>query len=119
MTDAAIDTKTVVIADDHAIVREGIAAICETAASLRVMGQAADGESAIQMIRSLTPDFALLDFNMPKCTGVEVVRELKKEHCPTKLMILSINRDDQTVRQALAAGADAYLLKDGPARHLV
>ncbi len=114
-----LKTLTVVIADDHAIVREGIAAICETTASLQVLGQCSDGEAALTMIREKQPDFALLDFNMPGRTGVEVVRELKSTGFPTKLMILSINRDEQTVREALAAGADAYLLKDGPARHLV
>lgn len=112
------ETISVVLADDHAIVREGIAALCTTHASIRVIGLCSDGQAALEMIRSLRPDFAILDMNMPGLTGVEVVRKLRLSGCPTRLMILSIARDDETVIQALNAGADAYLLKDGPVRHL-
>ncbi|MCL4402039.1 MAG: response regulator transcription factor [Acidobacteria bacterium] len=107
------------IADDHAIVREGIAALCAAQAGIEVAGQCADGHSAIDMILALRPDFAILDLNMPGLTGLEVVRRLRELHCATRLMILSISRDEATVAQALRAGADAYLLKDGPSRHLL
>lgn len=111
------DQISVVLADDHNIVREGIAALCATN-GMRVLGQAADGPAAIEMIQSLQPDFAIIDFNMPSMTGVEVVRRLRTAGCRAKLMILSISRDETTVLEAIRAGADAYLLKDGPARHL-
>jgi DNA-binding NarL/FixJ family response regulator len=110
---------SIVLADDHAIVREGIAALCETHPELSVTGQCADGQAAFELIRSAKPDFAILDLNMPKLTGVQVVRKLREDQCPTKLVILSIVRDENTVLEALHAGADAYLLKDGPARHLL
>lgn len=110
---------SVVIADDHAIVREGIAALCAASPELTVTGQCSDGESAIEMIRSLKPDFAILDLNMPKLTGLDVVRRLRDSGCATRLMILSICRDEATIGEILRAGADAYLLKDGPARHLL
>ncbi len=110
---------SVVIADDHTIVREGIAALCATNPELAVIGQCADGETAIDMIRNLKPDFAILDLNMPKLTGLEVVRRLRESGCPTRLMVLSICRDEATVGEILRAGADAYLLKDGPSRHLL
>jgi len=109
---------TVVLADDHAIVREGFASLCE-ANGMRVLGQCSDGPSAIETVLATRPDFAILDLNMPGMTGIEAVRRLRNAGCPSKLMILSISRDDKTVIEALRAGADAYLLKDGPARHLL
>ena len=109
---------TVILADDHNIVREGIAALC-TANGMRVLGQASDGGGAIEMIESLLPDFAILDLHMPGFTGVEAIRRLRAQNCKTKLMILSISREENAVMEALRAGADAYLLKDGPSRHLL
>jgi DNA-binding NarL/FixJ family response regulator len=109
---------TVVLADDHNIVREGIAALCAKE-GLRVLGQCSNGADAVEMISQLKPDFALLDMNMPVLTGVEVIRRLRANGCTTKLIILSISRQDATVTEAIRAGADAYLLKDGPSRHLM
>jgi DNA-binding NarL/FixJ family response regulator len=113
-----LEPTTVVLADDHAIVREGIAALC-AAHGMRILGQVADGVAAVQMIQELKPDFAILDLHMPQITGVEAIRRLRQNHCPAKLMILSISREENTVMEALRAGADAYLLKDGPSRHLL
>lgn len=108
---------TVVLADDHAIVREGIAALCAEQ-GMRIVGQCADGPSAVEMVMSLKPDFAILDMQMPGMTGVETIRNLRAAGSTAKLMILSVTREDSSVIEALRAGADAYLLKDGPSRHL-
>jgi DNA-binding NarL/FixJ family response regulator len=113
-----LQATTVVLADDHEIVREGFAALC-AANGMRILGQAADGPSALALIESTRPDFAILDLHMPGLTGAEVIRRLRGAGAATKLMILSISREDSTVMDALRAGADAYLLKDGPARHLL
>ncbi len=86
---------------------------------MRVLGQCSDGASAVEMITALQPDFGLLDMNMPVLSGTEVVRKLRAAGCTTKLMILSISRQDATVNEAIRAGADGYLLKDGPSRHLL
>jgi DNA-binding NarL/FixJ family response regulator len=110
---------TLVIADDHAMVREGIAALCATNPELLVVGQCSDGLAALEMIRAQKPDFAILDLNMPKLSGIDVVRRLRETDSPTRLMILSISRDEHAVAEALQAGAHAYLLKDGPSRHLL
>jgi DNA-binding NarL/FixJ family response regulator len=112
------DQTSVVLADDHNIVREGIAALC-AANGMRVMGQVSDGPAAIDMIEQVKPDFAILDLHMPSMTGVEVIRRLRANGCKAKLMILSISREEGTVMESLRAGADAYLLKDGPGRHLL
>ena len=109
---------TVVLADDHAIVREGIAALC-TSHGMKVLGQVSDGGAAVEMITALNPDFAILDLHMPSVTGVEAIRRLRAAGSTVKLMILSISREENTVMEALRAGADAYLLKDGPGRHLI
>ncbi len=115
---ADLASTTVVLADDHAIVREGFAALCEVN-GMRVVGQCSDGPSAVETILAKQPDFAILDLHMPGMTGVEVIRRLRNAGCPTKIMILSISREERPVIEALRAGADAYLLKDGPLRHLL
>jgi DNA-binding NarL/FixJ family response regulator len=110
--------STVVVADDQAIVREGFAALC-SGAGMRVVSECPDGAAALQAITSLQPDFAILDLHMPVMTGVDVVRRLRGAGTATKLLILSISREENCVLEALRAGADAYLLKDGPFRHLL
>ncbi len=110
--------STVVLADDHAIVREGFSALC-TAHGMRVLEECANGISAFEAISNCKPDFAILDLHMPGMTGIEVIRRLRAAGCSTKLIILSISREEPTVMEALRAGADAYLLKDGPSRHLL
>jgi len=109
---------TVVLAEDHAIVREGIAALCANY-GMTILEQCADGLAAFNAVTRLKPDFAILDLHMPGMTGVEAIRRLRAAGCPTKLLILSISREESTVLEALRAGADAYLLKDGPSRHLL
>ncbi len=113
-----LEGATVILADDHHIVREGLASLCG-GFGLRVLGECADGASALQMITALQPDFAILDLHMPHMTGVEAVRKLRAGGCTAKLLILSISREESLVMEALRAGADAYLLKDGPSRHLL
>src|ERR1017187_3199913 len=103
---------TVVLADDHHIVREGFAALC-AANGMQVIGQCSEGPAAFEMILELRPDFAILDLHMPVMTGVEVIRRLLGRGCTAKLLILSISREEKTVIEALRAGADGYLVKDG------
>ncbi len=111
-------TITIVLADDHAIVREGIASLC-AAHGFTILGECSDGAAAVEMVLDRKPEFAILDLHMPGLSGLEAVRRLRAAGCGSKLMILSIGRDETTVMDALRAGADAYLLKDGPSRHLL
>jgi DNA-binding NarL/FixJ family response regulator len=101
-TSLTTSVTTVVLADDHAIVREGIASLC-TANGMRVLGQVSDGGAAIEMITALQPDFAILDLHMPMVTGVEAIRRLRSQGCTVKLLILSISREEGTVMEALRA----------------
>jgi DNA-binding NarL/FixJ family response regulator len=109
---------TLVLADDHGIVREGIAAFCNSRPELKILGQSSDGAEAVDLILSLKPDFAVLDLNMPKLSGLEVIRRVRQAKSETKLIVLSISRDDHVIRDLFRSGANGYLLKDGPARHL-
>jgi DNA-binding NarL/FixJ family response regulator len=110
---------TMILADDHGVVREGVAAFCQaTHPEIKIVGQCNNGEEAVQMILSQRPDFAVVDLNMPKMSGLEVVRRVRQAHCETHVVILSINRDENTIRELFRSGADGYVLKDGPARHL-
>ncbi len=118
MTPSTDQNTTVVLADDHNIIREALAALCAKE-GLEVLGQCPDGASAVDMILTLKPEFALLDMDMPVLTGVEVIKRLQAAACPTKRIILSVSRKESTVSEAMRAGANAYLLKDGPFRHLM
>jgi two-component system, NarL family, response regulator NreC len=109
---------TIVLADDHGIVREGIAAFCNSRPELKILGQSSDGAEAVELILSLKPDFAVLDLNMPKVSGLDVIRRVRQAKSETKLIVLSINRDENVIRELFRSGANGYLLKDGPARHL-
>jgi DNA-binding NarL/FixJ family response regulator len=109
---------TVVLADDQAIVREGFAALCRER-GIEILGQASDGPQALEMVQNLKPTFAILDLQMPGMSGAEVIRRLRQSGYTGKLLILSFSQEDSTVMEALRAGADGYLLKDGPFRHLL
>jgi DNA-binding NarL/FixJ family response regulator len=109
---------TIVLADDHGIVREGIAAYCRSRPEITIAGQCSDGEEALETILARKPDFAVLDLNMPKLGGLDVVRKVRQAKCATKVIILSISRDESIIRELFRSGADGYVLKDGPARHL-
>jgi DNA-binding NarL/FixJ family response regulator len=111
-------TITLTLADDHGIVREGIAAFCNCRPDLQILGQSSDGAEALDQILTLQPDFAVLDLNMPRLSGIEVIRRARIARSETKLVILSISRDENIIREVFRCGANGYLLKEGPARHL-
>ena len=116
---AELKPISVLFADDHAVVREGFVALCSQHPSLRVVGQCADGVAALQMIQATAPDFAFLDLDMPKLSGIELIRKLRQEGHSGKLVILSMNRNEFTAALALREGADGYVVKGGPFRHVL
>ncbi len=103
---------TVVIADDHGVVRQGIRGVLEAIDGLRVVGEAGDGDEALTMVQELAPDIVVLDVNMPARTGLEVAAELRDTGHPTRVLILSMHDDPEYVLQAVRSGADGYVLKD-------
>jgi RNA polymerase sigma factor (sigma-70 family) len=106
----------VLIADDHAVVRQGIRAVLETAEDLEVVGEAGTGEETLQLVEERNPDVLVLDVNMPGTDGLEVTRSLREEGRDCRILILSMHDNPEYVLQALRLGADGYVLKDaGPA----
>ena len=101
----------ILIADDHPVVREGLAAILELEEDLEVVGQAHDGEAACKLYRELSPDIVILDLRMPKKDGIEVVTELMSLRPRPRIIILTHSAKAEDLRRALAAGAKSYLLK--------
>lgn len=109
----------IVIVDDHEVLRTGTRQILETAPDMVVVGEADDGESALQMVKELRPDVVLVDIRLPGYNGIEVARQVTNSHPDTKVVILSAYDDPEYLRAALAAGAAGYLLKTMPRDELV
>ena len=110
---------TVLLADEDALRRDGLAAVLRANEGIEVVGGCPDGQAALDEIRETRPDVAVVDLNLPGLHGIELVRRVRGESLGTKVVILSGTTDDEIVREVVRAGADAYLLKNGPARHLV
>src|SRR4026207_747286 len=103
---------TVLIADDHTIVRQGLKHLVEMSEDIEVIGEAADGEAVIKEAKRLLPNVILLDIAMPKSSGIQSARRLSKEVSVAKIWMLSTYHDDQEVHLAIAAGATGYLMKE-------
>ena len=107
------------LADDHTVVRAGIRQILETAADIKVIAEAEDGEQAIEVIRASTPDVAVLDVRMPKASGIDVTRWIRENAPSTAVLVLSAYDDDPYVLAVLQAGANGYVLKNADAEDIV
>jgi DNA-binding NarL/FixJ family response regulator len=106
-----------IVVDDHALFRAGLISLLSEMEGLEILGEAGDGESAVQLARSKKPDLVLMDVNMPGIGGVEAVRQLRKtETC--RILMLTISRNDEDLFGAIAAGADGYILKDAEPEEL-
>jgi DNA-binding NarL/FixJ family response regulator len=101
----------VLIADDHAILREGVRALLSASDDIEVVGQAADGLQAIEQVAKLDPDVVLMDIAMPGLGGLEATIELKKQGARAKVLVLSQYEDREYVRRLLKAGVSGYVLK--------
>jgi DNA-binding NarL/FixJ family response regulator len=106
------DKKTVLIVEDHQLLRDGLKAMLSASNDYEVIGEAQDGQDAIRQIKSSKPDLVLLDITMPKVDGFSVLRAIKKERPGTRVLMLTVHESDQYVHEAFRAGADGYCLKD-------
>jgi NarL family two-component system response regulator LiaR len=109
----------IIIADDHAVVREGTRTLLEREADMELVGEAENGEKAVRLIETLKPDVAILDINMPALSGIEVTRQAKPISPQTAILILTAYDNDEYIFALLEAGAAGYLLKDAPGQELV
>lgn len=114
-----MDKIRIVIADDHAVVREGTRTLLERETDMEVVGEAADGEEAISVIEKTKPDVAVLDISMPRLSGIEVTKRIKPHFPNMAILILTAYDNDEYVFALLEAGAAGYLLKDVHGREIV
>jgi NarL family two-component system response regulator LiaR len=109
----------ILVADDHAVVREGLRALIETEPEMELVGEAADGVEAVRQACALEPDVILLDLVMPRKGGIEAIREIKEEKPAARVLVLTSFAEDDKVFPAIKAGAQGYLLKDASPRELL
>lgn len=102
----------IIVADDHPVVRGGLVALLRTIPSLDVVGEAADGETAVRLTHEHRPDVVLMDVRMPGMDGVEATRQIREQTPESRVLILTMYDDDATVFTAMKAGAQGYLLKE-------
>lgn len=100
------------VADDHPVFRDGLIKIIETESGIEIIGQADNGESALNKIIELNPDIALLDIDMPKMSGIQVLKELNKLKSGIKTIFLTVYKDESIFDEAMDNGAGGYILKD-------
>ena len=110
---------SVVIADDHYLVRQGIRALLEHATGIKVVGEARDGQEAIQLADALKPDVVVMDISMPEMDGIMATSELQHRESPPRIVILSMYGNVALVERAIRSGALGYLMKRSTAAELV
>ena len=115
----AVETIRIFIADDHAVVREGLRALISTEPGMEVVGEAADGREAVEQVQALRPDVVLLDLVMPHKSGIEAIQEITAGNAEARILVLTSFADDDKVFPAIKAGALGYLLKDSSPQQLL
>ncbi|MCS6799237.1 MAG: response regulator transcription factor [Myxococcota bacterium] len=110
---------SVLIVEDHTIVREGLRALLETRREVCVVGEAVDGEQAVQRVRALRPDVVLMDLSLPGVDGIGATRAVREASPRSRVLVLSMHADEEHVRPALRAGASGYLVKGAGLSDLV
>jgi len=108
----------IVLAEDHALVRAGIKKIVEDFADLKVVGEAGDGLQLLELLKTLSADLVILDISMPRMSGIEVAKEIKRSYPQVKVLILTMHKMKEYLNDAIAAGVDGYLLKEDLAKEL-
>ncbi|MBN1585881.1 MAG: response regulator transcription factor [Candidatus Omnitrophica bacterium] len=109
---------TVLLADDHTIVRQGLRKLLEIESDIEVIGEAKNGREAVSLAKTLSPDVVLLDIAMPLLNGLEALRQIHKAVPASKVLILSAHRDDAYIDQVMALGGSGYLIKQTSAQML-
>ena len=110
---------TILLVDDHEVVRRGLAALLEGTDGWQIVGEAADGRSAVQLARETQPDVVVMDVAMPELNGFEAARQIRAALPRTEVLILTMHDGEQLVREVIAAGARGYVLKSDAGRQLI
>jgi len=112
-------SRTILLADDHRIVRQGLRAILKAEPGLRVVGEAANGLETLRLVEQLLPDVLVLDLMLPGLDGFKVIRQVTRRQPQTRIVVLSMHANEAYVQEAIQAGAYAYVLKESSADELV
>jgi DNA-binding NarL/FixJ family response regulator len=103
---------SVLVADDHSIVRKGIRHLIEAESDIDVCAEAADGKEVLEQIEKKKPDIAILDITMPRLSGLETLQQIREKHADVKTILLSVHSDPPMIQNAVTLGVDGYLLKN-------
>ena len=115
-----MEEKTaVLLVDDHALFREGLATLLSCQEGIEIVGEASSGEEALEKARELLPDIILMDVRMPGMGGLEATRKIKEEMPHTRILILTVSEDEDDLFEAIKSGAEGYLLKTVKSRDLI
>jgi DNA-binding NarL/FixJ family response regulator len=114
-----VSSYSIVLADDHVMFREGIRKIIERIEETVIIGEANDGLELLELLKKSCPNLVILDISMPNLRGLEAIREIKKYYPQVKVLVLTMHRKKEFIRQALADGADGFLLKEDPSGELI
>jgi DNA-binding NarL/FixJ family response regulator len=114
-----MNAYTIILADDHAMLREGIRKIIERIEEARIIGEANDGLELLELLKKSSPNLVILDISMPNLRGLEAIREIKKTYPQVKVLVLTMHKKKEFLRQALRDGADGFLLKEDAGSELI
>ena len=111
--------KRIVIAEDHTILREGLKALLSQDTGLEIAGEASDGLEAVRIISELKPDLVLMDLSMPKMSGIDAIKEIRRSCPDARILVLTVHKNEEYVIASLKAGANGYLLKESTHQELM
>ena len=109
----------IVLADDHALIRAGYKSILEDVEDISLIGEASDGEEAVSKVLKLKPDVVVLDITMPKKSGLDAAKEIRKANSEVKILMLSMHKEEAYIRRSIENGANGYLVKDTDSEHFL
>jgi DNA-binding NarL/FixJ family response regulator len=109
----------IVLADDHALIRAGYKSILEDVDDIDLIGEASDGEEAVLKVLKLKPDVVVLDITMPKKSGLDAAKEIRKANSEVKILMLSMHKEEAYIRRSIENGANGYLVKDTDSEHFL
>lgn len=114
----AMEKIRVMITDDHSLIREGLKQLLEFDGSIEVVGEASNGIECLEKLNECNPEVLLLDINMPEKNGIEVLKQMKEENLPVKVLILTVHTEMDYLMKAVDIGVDGYILKDSESSEL-